>query len=230
LLYEAIAEAEPLTPIVSQRATENRLRHYDRVRRLPDGLVALGDAACAFNPVYGQGMTAAAIGAELLDGWLRDQVSNRNSRRGPAFQRRLAQVIAAAWQVSAGADYRFRTTEGPLQDRVGRLAGRHIDAVMRAATRRPWIRQRLAEVLNLLRPPAALFGPGVLVRLLLDRLARLMGSNGELTVPALKREELESARPLAYHESNGESRFIVGVREQDSARDSDGGGRAWAGG
>ena len=35
---------------------------------LPDGLYILGDAACAFNPVYGQGMTMAARGAVALRG------------------------------------------------------------------------------------------------------------------------------------------------------------------
>jgi 2-polyprenyl-6-methoxyphenol hydroxylase-like FAD-dependent oxidoreductase len=170
-LYQAIAGAEPLTPIAGQRATENRLRHYDRLGGLPDGVVAVGDAVCAFNPVYGQGMTAAALGAEALDRWLREGPSHRGPGRGRVFQRRLARATAAAWRLSAGADYRFRTTEGPPQGRVARLTGWYIDGVMRAATRRPWARRRLAEVLHLLRPPAALFGPGVLARLAWDRLA-----------------------------------------------------------
>jgi 2-polyprenyl-6-methoxyphenol hydroxylase-like FAD-dependent oxidoreductase len=170
-LYEAVAGAEPLTPIAGQRATENRLRHYDRLGRFPDGVVAVGDAACAFNPVYGQGMTAAALGAEVLDRWLREWSSHRGPGRGRVFQRRLARATAAAWRLAASADYRFRTTEGPPQGRVGRLTGRYIAGVMRAATRRPWVRRRLEKVLHLLRPPSSLFGPGVLARLAWDRLA-----------------------------------------------------------
>jgi hypothetical protein len=133
--------------------------------------VALGDAVCAFNPVYGQGMTAAALGAEVLDHWLREGSSHRGPGRGCLFQRRLARATAAAWRLSAGADSRFRTTEGPTRGRVARLTGCYLDGVIRAATRRPWVRRRLAEVLHLLRPPSALFGPGVLARLAWDQLA-----------------------------------------------------------
>ena len=50
-----------------------------------------GDAACAFNPVYGQGMSAAAVGAELLADCLR---SRGNSDDGLAadFQKKLAKA------------------------------------------------------------------------------------------------------------------------------------------
>ena len=83
----------------------------------------------------------------------------------------LARATAAAWQLSAGADYRFRTMEGPPQGRVARLTGTYIAGVMRASTRLPWVRRRLAEVFHLVRPPSALFGPGVLARLAWDRFA-----------------------------------------------------------
>jgi 2-polyprenyl-6-methoxyphenol hydroxylase-like FAD-dependent oxidoreductase len=170
-LYEAIAGAEPLSPIAGQRATENRLRHYDRLGRFPDGVVAVGDAVCAFNPVYGQGMTGAALGAEVLDHWLREGSPQRGPGRSRNFQRRLARATAAAWQLSAAADYRFRATEGPPQRRLSRLTGWYVDGVIRAATRRPWVRRRLVDVLHLLSPPSALFGLGVLGRLAWDRLS-----------------------------------------------------------
>jgi 2-polyprenyl-6-methoxyphenol hydroxylase-like FAD-dependent oxidoreductase len=175
-LYEALAGAEPLTPIAGQRATENRLRHYDRLERFPEGVVAVGDAVCAFNPVYGQGMTAAALGAEALDRWLRTKSSRHSPGRGRVFQHSLARATAATWQLSTGADYHFRTAVGPPQGRVARLTGRYIAGVMRASTRRPWVRRRLAEVFHLLRPPSALFGPGVLARLAWDWLAGEAGA------------------------------------------------------
>jgi hypothetical protein len=173
-----------LTPIAGHRATENRLRHYARLRRFPDGVVAVGDAFCAFNPVYAQGMTAAALGAEVLDRWLREGSSHRGLGRSRDFQRRLARATASAWRLSAGADYRFRAVDGPPQGRVARLTGCYIAGVMRGATRQPWVRRRLEEVLHLLRPPSALFGAGVLARLAWDRLAgRADAGDRRLTHP-----------------------------------------------
>ena len=173
-----------MTPIAGQRATENRLRHYDRLGGFPDGVVALGDSVCAFNPVYGQGMTTAALGAEVLDRWLREELSYRGPGRSRVFQRCLARATAAAWKLSAGADYGFRTTQGPPQGRIARLTGCYFAAVMRAATRRPWVRRRLAEVTHLLRPPSALFGPGVLARLAWDWVASKFGAGSRRGGPA----------------------------------------------
>ena len=182
-LYEVITGAEPLTPITGQRATENRLRHYDRLKLFPEGVVAVGDAACAFNPVYGQGMTTAALGAEVLDRWLRGGSAHLTPGRSRIFQHDLVRATAAAWQFSTGADYGLRTTEGPPQGRVARLTGRYIAGVMRASTRRPWVRRRLTEVLHLLRPPAALFGPGVLARLAWDWFSGEVGAGYRRLVP-----------------------------------------------
>ena len=165
-------------PIAGQRATENRLRHYDRLGRFPRGVVVVGDAACAFNPFYGQGMTTAAVGAEVLERWLLGPSSRPGAGRGQIFQHSLARATAAAWQLSTGADYGFRTTEGTPQGRFSQLAGRYLARVMRAATRRPWVMRRLAGVFHLLHPPASLLGPGVLARLAWDRLAGVAGAGG----------------------------------------------------
>ena len=163
-LYEAIRDAEPLGPIVGYRATENRLRHYECAGRWPEGLVALGDAVCALNPVYGQGMTTAALGAEVLDRCFRRSRAPQDTRPGTSlkFQRELARTIAAPWLLATGTDYRFRRTEGPPRRRSTQMMHRYVDALTRLSTRHAGVRRRLMEVFHLLRPPAALFGPGVL--------------------------------------------------------------------
>jgi 2-polyprenyl-6-methoxyphenol hydroxylase-like FAD-dependent oxidoreductase len=52
-LYEAIKQAEPITPISVYKYSANRWRHYERLSRLPEGFIVMGDAVCAFSPVYG---------------------------------------------------------------------------------------------------------------------------------------------------------------------------------
>jgi len=116
VIYDAIKDAEPLSPVMSYRATENRLRRYERLARQPANFLVTGDAACAFNPVYGQGMTIAALGALALDETLREQkrryADGRCEGLSRRFQRRLAKVNSAPWLMATGEDFRYRETEG----------------------------------------------------------------------------------------------------------------------
>jgi len=65
--YEAIKDAEPVSPIYAHRATANRLRHYEKVMLL--GLCSF--RRCPFAPcaVYGQ-RNGCALSAMVLRDWL----------------------------------------------------------------------------------------------------------------------------------------------------------------
>jgi len=135
MLFEAIAHAEPLTPISSYRATENRLRHYERLRVWPERFLVMGDAVCAFNPVYGQGMTAAALASENLRGCLAKQKDGLNGL-APRFQKRLARINKAPWMLATSEDLRFAGTEGAIANRRTKLMHRYIAWVLQPATRK----------------------------------------------------------------------------------------------
>ncbi len=60
---EALRGAEPLSQPYGYRGTTSRWRHYEELERWPERFVVLGDAFCGFNPIYGQGMSVAAMSA-----------------------------------------------------------------------------------------------------------------------------------------------------------------------
>ncbi|HEX2324507.1 MAG TPA: 2-polyprenyl-6-methoxyphenol hydroxylase-like oxidoreductase, partial [Chloroflexota bacterium] len=182
LLYQTIRKAQPLSPLSGYRRTENRRRHYERLRRHPEGFVVLGDAACAFNPVYGQGMTVAALGATLLGDCLREQPPGP-AGSGPdltglagRFQRRLARRTGTAWLMATGEDLRYPTTRGGTQSRAERLFTRYLDRVLAASTLSAPVHGAFLEVVHLLRPPVSLLRPDVVARVLLALLAVRHGS------------------------------------------------------
>ena len=175
VLAEALEGAEPLSPIRGYRRTENRLRHYERLDRWPDGFVALGDAACTFNPVYGQGMTVSALGALVLDHSLREERRRADDNLhglGRRFQRSLALENRTPWLLATGEDFRWPTTVGGRPDLQTRLAHRYLDSVLTSIVSDQRVAHTFFEVLHLLRSPMALLKPHVLARVLENSVKR----------------------------------------------------------
>ena len=167
IVYDAIRVADPLTPIKTHRSTQNRMRYYERAKPLPENFLLLGDAVCAFNPVYGQGMTTAALGAVTLDKMLRERNGNLRglSRQ---FQKRLAKVNETPWMLATGEDYRYTDTVGGSPTWFNRFMHRYMDHVLQLATRSMAVRRTLLRVFNMLVPPTALFRPRILFRVLVQ--------------------------------------------------------------
>jgi 2-polyprenyl-6-methoxyphenol hydroxylase-like FAD-dependent oxidoreductase len=172
LVYEFIRDARPLSSIAGARQTENRWRHFEKLKRWPDGLVVLGDAACAFNPVYGQGITTAALGAEILDRCLRGK--RRSFER--KFEKELARMIEAPWLLATSEDFRVRGTEGGPPDLKTRLMHRYMDQVIQLATYDRQARLTFLKVMHMLESPSTLFRPAVLMQVVRHFVGRLQPS------------------------------------------------------
>ncbi len=126
---------------------------------MPAGLLVTGDAACCFHPVYGQGMTTAAMAAVLLEDCLR-------SGRLDRFQRRLARQMQPAWLFATSEDVRYPGAEGCALDFKTRLTQRYIDSVLELSLRSTRIRACFLRVLHMLARPSLLFRPDIMVRVL----------------------------------------------------------------
>jgi 2-polyprenyl-6-methoxyphenol hydroxylase-like FAD-dependent oxidoreductase len=72
------------------------------LRRFPARLVSVGDAVASFNPVYGQGISSAALHASCLS----DYLTADPDLAVPAAEFFGLQevVVDAAWSISAGGD------------------------------------------------------------------------------------------------------------------------------
>ena len=165
VLYEAIKDAVPDSPIHGFRRTSNHRRHYETMARWPNGFLVVGDAACAFNPVYGQGMSVAAQNAVVLA----DHLHAHPGVFGRAAQAAVAECSAAAWMIATGADLRYPTTIGARPGRRSRLSHWYLDRTSDVADRDPYVARMLTDVLHLVSPPAALVRPRVVVRVLRGR-------------------------------------------------------------
>jgi pimeloyl-ACP methyl ester carboxylesterase/2-polyprenyl-6-methoxyphenol hydroxylase-like FAD-dependent oxidoreductase len=183
LMYEAVRRAERLTPIHAYRQTENRRRFYEKLPRLPGRFLVIGDAVCAFNPIYGQGMTVAAQSALVLDRLLSEPASGELGDLPTRFERKVARVNAAAWLIATGEDLRWPMTEGGERNLQTRLTHRYLDRVIGAANRDQTVNLAFHKVLQLVAPPTTLFRPGILLRALLRGGAQGTGTPPTATQP-----------------------------------------------
>ncbi len=176
IIRDAIEGAEPLSPIHGFRQTANRRRHYEKLPRQPHNFLVTGDAACAFNPVYAQGMTTAALGAETLQACLREQ---RRRRPGGdltglarSFQKKLAGINKAPWMLATGEDFRVRGVEGGKPNAMNRFMHRYMDRVLELSTEDAGVRLALLEVFNLLKPPTAILASAIAAKVLRRAISR----------------------------------------------------------
>ena len=110
--YNAVKDAEHLTPISQHRIACNLRRRYEAMPKFPDRLVVLGDALCSFDPVFGQGMTTAALAAKTLQGCIEERRSGTLDGISKLFQRRTTSFIDLAWLLATTEDMRFPQLEG----------------------------------------------------------------------------------------------------------------------
>jgi 2-polyprenyl-6-methoxyphenol hydroxylase-like FAD-dependent oxidoreductase len=156
-LYELIKDAERVAEITTYRFPTSLRRHYERLTAFPDGLVVLGDAISSFNPIYGQGMSSAALQVQALQQLLTERQAASRGLDGLAlaFFPTAAEIIDTPWSLAASRDFAFPQTQG---ERPADLeeSSRYFADVDALTADDVEVQRLVAEVLNLTKPLSAL--------------------------------------------------------------------------
>ncbi|GAA3076445.1 FAD-dependent oxidoreductase [Streptosporangium carneum] len=177
-IAEIVRSAVPVSAPAKMRFPASVRRRYERLRRFPGGYLVTADALCGFNPVYGQGMTVAALEALLL----RRLIASGTDDLARRFFRGAARLIDAPWSISVGTDLRFPEVEGRRSMTV-RLVNAYVGMLHAAAVTDPALGAAFIRVLNLIDPPARLMAPATVFRVLRGTLGR----RSPLPMPAWRR-------------------------------------------
>jgi 2-polyprenyl-6-methoxyphenol hydroxylase-like FAD-dependent oxidoreductase len=187
-IYEAVRDAEPLDDPVGFRFPASVRHRYERLARFPDGLLVLGDAVASFNPIYGQGMSVAALEALALRRHLRRGIEPQPRR----WLRDLARQVDVPWDMSAGGDLVFPGVQGRRTLKV-RLVSAYLARLQAAAAHDAHLAGAFIRVAGLVAPPQLLLRPGVVLRVLRNGLGPAAGTPGR----PRRRDAVPEARTLA---------------------------------
>jgi 2-polyprenyl-6-methoxyphenol hydroxylase-like FAD-dependent oxidoreductase len=170
---EALKDAEPLSQPYGYRGTSSRWRHYEQLERWPERFVVLGDAFCGFNPIYGQGMSVAAMSAVALAEQVRRSHGNLDGVARSTL-REIGRITDAIWLLATSADLEWPGTEGGTTgngpaDRFGRW---YISEMLDAMEFDRTVRLEFLSVNQLIKPGKALFAPGVFLRVMRQSLLK----------------------------------------------------------
>jgi len=163
-LHDAVGAAEPVDGPAGYRFQANVRRRYERMLQFPEGFLVMGDALCSFNPIYGQGMTVAALQAIALRDHLQAGIAPRSQR----VLRALARATDAPWELAIGADLTVPEVDGRRTPRR-RIAGAYVTRLQAAAARDPALARAFVRVTGLVDRPEALLQPSIAARVLRAR-------------------------------------------------------------
>ncbi|GAB2708132.1 FAD-dependent monooxygenase family protein [Nocardia thraciensis] len=151
-----LRRAAPIDEVATYRFKTAVWRRYELLDRPPGGILSIGDAVCCFNPIYGNGMTVAAITADLLDEVLRRGTGDLPRR----YYRRVGRMLRTPWWLTKFSDIALPSV--PVGSASAKsLLHSGMARVFRAAAHDPATAATFLDVLNMDKSPVHMMAPRV---------------------------------------------------------------------
>ena len=100
-VYEAIKNGTPESNISVYRFPALRRFHYDKLEHFPNGLIVMGDAFCRMDPVFGQGMSIAALETIALKKELQKALQKKKPDQiSKNAHRSFSNIIDVPWLIA----------------------------------------------------------------------------------------------------------------------------------
>ena len=165
-VHDALRYAKPPDAIRHYRFPTSIWKHFERLPRLPRGVLPAADGLCRFNPIHGQGMSSAAQQARLLQNVLRRAAEEPDPipAAQAGFMAEVGSVLETPWTMSTSADLAFPGTRGERPEKFEE-ARQFEGALFRAAAADPVVHRAVMEVGQLLQPQSRLQEPDITERI-----------------------------------------------------------------
>lgn len=138
----------------------NLRRRYETLDRFPEDFLVIGDAIASFNPIYGQGMSVAALEALHLHHSLaadgREELAER-------YFNRIEDTVDMAWNLAVGSDHQFPQTVGTKPPGADVLNW-YLSRLLRKAQTDPVLSDAFLRVQMMEKPPNSLLHPAMVWR------------------------------------------------------------------
>jgi hypothetical protein len=156
----------------------NLRRRYDKLKTFPDGYLIIGDALCSFNPIYGQGMTVAALEAQALDTCL---AQNRDDLARDFFTK-ASKIVDMAWDAAVGTDLSYPEVEGERTPFI-RFINWYIGKLHIAAQTDAQVSIAFLKVINMIAPPPSILHPRIVWRVIQGNLQHSQRQQSAIQLP-----------------------------------------------
>ncbi|HHT7154863.1 glutamate synthase [Bacillus thuringiensis serovar andalousiensis] len=160
-------KAEGITDIKTYKIPYQVRRRFDLVNNVPEGLLVIGDAQCRFDPVFGQGVSVAAMEAHQLQLLLHDR-KQLDKTFTQQFYKKAATIIETPWDMTTTEISRHPQLKRELTTKQ-KFQLWYTKQIYRLSASNSDVYIRLVRVMNLIRSPFHLFHPKVLLSVLLNR-------------------------------------------------------------